>query len=61
MPSKLTIRKSPQNVGPLLKHELPQVLKIKQDYNKFEGQLTTQRNALAAQMRQFAENQLNIP
>jgi len=56
------LEKARQMLGPLLKTELPQVLKIKQDYLKFEGQLTTQRNALAEQMRKFAqENGLDLP
>ncbi|MGE3726120.1 MAG: hypothetical protein AB7I41_11260 [Candidatus Sericytochromatia bacterium] len=56
------LEKARKMLGPLLKHELPQVLKLKQDYLKFEGQLTTQRQALAEQMRKFArENGLQLP
>lgn len=56
------LEKARQMLGPLLKTELPQVLKIKQDYLKFEGQLNTQRTALAENIRKFArENGLQLP
>lgn len=56
------LEKARKMLGPLLKSELPQVLKIKQDYLKFEGQLTTQRTALVENIRKFArDNGLQIP
>lgn len=56
------LEKARKMLGPLLKTELPQVLKLKQDYLKFESQLTTQRNALVENIRKFArENGLQIP
>jgi hypothetical protein len=56
------LAKAKKMLEPLLKTELPKILKIKQDYLKFESQVKTQRNALVDGMNKFAqENGIEIP